>query len=150
MQLKKNANVRFVQRLHDLYLEPLMRSLFTHMDPAKRNQDLVVEKFLLFNKRLSDLERICLAEDSKQNFFCGEQFTFAECVLPPTLMMSQIMAEELRQPFNLNSKENPKVFSWWIRIQKHSSVAPILEIASVATLAWVGRKKEGSVSKCSL
>ena len=115
---KRNAAVRFVHRLHDLYLEPPLRALFPHMAPSVRDPALVTEKFALFYRRLADLESArkaiydqCLqqlsldqsmrSDDMDQElmnigpYFFGSQPTLADCVLAPTLQMAEVMSREL-------------------------------------------------------
>ena len=117
------------------------------MDPNKRNNDKVLEKFTMFNSRLAQLERI-LRENGEGPFFMGDQFTIAECILPPTLLMTELMAEELGMKINFD--ENIKLKKWYEDIKTHPCVAPTLDKSTAATLEWINRKRVGVVSKCSL
>jgi len=128
-------------------IEPQIRSLFIDMDPNKRNNDKVVEKFTLFNNRLQLLERI-LDEEGGGPFFMNDCFSVAECILPPTLLMTELMAEELGTKINFD--ENIKLKKWYEEIKTNPIVAPILQKATVATIEWISKKKGGAVSKCSL
>lgn len=142
-----NAKLRMVHRLHDLYLEPQIRALFKHMDPKLRDKDFVKEKFDLFNSRLIQLENIV---SEKGPFFMGDCFTLADCVLPPTLIMTDMMSKELGQQVCYD--DHIKLKSWWQRIQTDKCVSVVLEKAVVATQEWIDRKKisTGEISKCSL
>jgi glutathione S-transferase len=117
------------------------------MDPIKRNNDKVIEKFTLFNSKLALLERI-IDEEGSGPFFMNENFSIAECVIPPTLIMTELMAEELGMKINFD--ENIKLKKWYERIKQHPCVSPVLEKSRVATLTWISKKKEGAISKCSL
>jgi len=140
-----NAMVRMVHRLHDLYLEPQIRALFKHMDPKVRDNDFVKEKFDLFNSRLIQLENIVSDEGP---YFLGD-FTVADCVLPPTLIMTEMMAKELGQQVGYD--DHIKLKNWWKRIKDDKCVSAVLEKAAVATQEWIDRKKNtGEISKCSL
>jgi glutathione S-transferase len=88
---QKNAMTRYGCRIHDLYLEPAIRSLFPHVDLTKRDKTFVDTKFLIIYEYLDDLERVC---DSHGPFFCGDQMTFADCVLPGTMMLLDLLSEE--------------------------------------------------------
>lgn len=140
-----NARVRFVHRLHDLYLEPSIRSLFKHMDPSIRSNDIVKEKFDIFNSRLIQLENIISEEGP---YIMGDTFTVAECILPPTLLMTDMMAEELGESVKYDN--HPRLKKWWLGIQLHSTISPILCKARIATNEWIHKKKQGAISKCSL
>lgn len=141
----KNAKLRLAHRLHDLYLEPLMRALFKHMDPNIRDNDLVKEKFDLFNNRLIQLENIIEEGD----FFINQQFSVAECIYPPTLLMADMMSDELGQLINYDNY--PKLKAWYSKIKTHPSIAPTLGKAQKATQNWIEKKRnDGVISKCSL
>jgi len=139
----KNAQLRFIHRLHDLYLEPSIRALFKHMDPNIRCNDIVKEKFENFNNRLMQLEDIV---SDYGPYIMGDVFTVSECILPPTLLMTNMMAHELGEEV----KYQPKLLKWWTNIQIHPQVSPILDKARIATKEWIDRKKLGAISKCSL
>ena len=174
---RKNAAVRFVHRLHDLYLEPPMRSLFAHMDPLVRDMSVVEQKVAMFYKRLNDLEtsrqryisqyyekdgnsetvfttfdKTAPCTTSSTTFgpyFFGDQFTFADCVLPPTLVMADVMHRELLgKPVDYSAY--PSVATWRASVETHPAVAPVLAAALSATEAWAEKKRGGAKSTCTL
>lgn len=156
----QNSKLRLVHRIHDLYLEPSVRCLFSHMDPCKRDMTFVGEKFAMFNERLKLIESL-LHPDGP--FVFGKQFTIADCFLPPTLLMAHCMAQELyrRVDFSadpyltstnslLGLQDYPKLQSWYDCVRNHQDVSPVLNSALTATLEWIERKKGGAKSTCSL
>jgi hypothetical protein len=152
------------------------------MDPAFRNQLFVEEKVALFRRRLADLasarstaaNRQRFVDDSSVTqeapvstsvdetriavsygpFFFGSQFTFADCVLPPTLVMADIMTRELCGGTVVDyvdyAAEYPALAGWWPEICSHPAVVPVLQAARDATEAWVEKKRGGTKSTCTL
>lgn len=160
---RKNASVRFVHRLHDLYVEPPLRALFSHMDPKVRNNEFVQEKFELFYKRLQDLEiaragaykkYLQEANASPQHersdveqlpsqfgpFFFGSQCTFADCVLAPTFQMAEVMSRELLGE-SLSYQTAPLVGQWRRDVVTEPRLQPLLKEQLEATEAWVLKKR---------
>lgn len=136
MDAIKNAQLRFTHRLHDLYVEPCVRSLFTQMDPSMRDQYFVNEKYVLFDSRLLQLESIC---DINGPYIFGEQFTLAECYFPPTFLIAETMAAEFNQDFNLD--RFPKLKRWWDHIRNNDYVKSNLQIVHAATILWMDKKR---------
>ena len=177
---RNNAAVRFVHRLHDLYLEPPLRALFPHMDPRTRNNDFVAEKTALFYRRLGDLEAtrqaaldqhtaaqqsllssgssssssssassgssssssnsINSGDSSFGPYFFGQQCTFADCVLAPTLQMADVMLSELLgEPVNFNSA--PLVGQYASTVSTLPPFTDLLRVQKQATIAWAIKKK---------
>ncbi len=138
---QKNATTRYACRIHDLYLEPAIRSLFPHVDLTKRDKIFVDSKFQIIFEHLEELERIC---DSHGPFFCGEQMTFADCVLPGTMMLLDMLMEE----FNGHGVDYFKKFKKIGFIREthfnHFAITSVLINTKEAMQAWLGRAKSRS------
>lgn len=137
----KNALTRYAQRLHDLYLEPALRSLFPHIDPAKRDKSFVDAKYAIIHEQLADLERVC---DSHGPFYCGEQMTFADCVLPGTLMVLEMFTEEFYGTGIDYMKKYRKLGSVRETHLNHFAVTSVLITMKEATHMWIKKVKEGA------
>lgn len=137
---KANANVRYIQRIHDLYLEPALRALFPHMDPSKRDMAIIEDKFAVFHTQLRDIERLCVDGGP---YIAGERFTFADCVLPTTLMCADLMhAEVFGTPVVYDSY--PKLAVVRKNHAQNSSISPVIAIAETSTQAWLASKRNPS------
>lgn len=76
----EKAKVRFLCGLHDTHLEPPLRAMFGHVNPDKRDADLVAEKLAIVNAKLDAIE----AAMSGDPYLATAQFTLADCALAST------------------------------------------------------------------
>ena len=157
----EDSAVRFVHRFHDLYLEPPLRKLFTHMDPRLREARAVSLALDAFLSRLHFLEayvgsfhEACMREGRVKDphgrpFLLGTSMTLADCILPHTLLLADIMHCELKgQAVDYGDMHH--LAAWRREISEHACVAPVLDAARAATHLWIERKRKGATSACKL
>lgn len=153
---QKNALSRYACRIHDLYLEPAIRSLFPHVDLTKRDKTFIDSKLNVILEHLDELERIC---DSHGPFFCGEQMTFADCVLPGTMMLLDMLIDEFYSgnngsPNSSPSHKKPNIIDYAKRYRKlgfirethlnHFAITSVLINTKEAMQGWLWRTKSRS------
>lgn len=114
------ARARMLSRFHDLYLEPPLRAMFAHLNPATRDQKLVDEKIAEVNTRLDQLEALL----SGGAYATGEAFTLADCALIPTMFLATLLLPLFGAPLALDRR--PKLNAWWTKVQTRPSVQKVL------------------------
>ncbi|MFW5680568.1 MAG: glutathione S-transferase family protein [Pseudomonadota bacterium] len=127
------ARVRLLARLHDSRVEPNLRALFAHVDPAKRQTDVVRLQFGLFEQRLHEVE----AQASLDPYLTGAQPTLADYTYPATLLLAERMGETLGQGWSLP----PHLAAWWHRLRGLPAVAAMLRDYGRAVDAWIAAKQ---------
>jgi len=116
------AQVRFLCGIHDCQLETPFRATYGHVDPSKRDQELVDEKLAIVNAKLDVLES--LAHGGEQ-YFMGEQFSLADCAIAPTAVFLEKFLPLLGGKAFTESR--PNLNAWWKHVQQRPSVAKALE-----------------------
>ncbi len=128
------AHVRQFTRFHDLYLEPPLRALFSHLNPKSRDEKVVNERLTEFNQRLDELESMLAVE----GFASGPEFTLADCALAPTMFFATaLLAEKFGAKPPLEGR--PKLAAWWAHVQTRPSVKKALGEMSEALPAVMKR-----------
>ena len=114
------ARVRYVSRFHDLYLEPPIRALFPQTATKEKDQALIGAKLKEIDERFDQLEAIL----GGKNGAVGDQFTFADCTLVPTMFFATLLLPMLggRNP----TEGRPKLAAWWQAVQTRPSVKKVL------------------------
>jgi glutathione S-transferase len=116
------ARVRQFTRFHDLYLEPNLRALFSHLSPKTRDEKIVNERLTEFNQRLDLLESMLAVG----GFAIGPEFTLADCALAPTMFFATaLLADKFGAKPPLEGR--PKLAAWWEHVQTRPSVKKALE-----------------------
>ncbi len=110
------AKVRFLCGLHDTHLEPPLRAMFGHINPDKRDPDLVDEKLAVVNAKLDAIE----AAMSGDPFLAGADFSLADCALASTGSFLEKFIPVLGGDAFPDSR--PKLKAWWAQVQSRPSV----------------------------
>lgn len=114
------ARARGLSRFHDLHLEPPLRATFPQVTAKEKDQALIREKLELVTKRLDELERML----SGKAYAAGDDFTFADCALVPTMFFATVLCPMLGAPSPLEGR--PKLAAWWEGVQNRASVKKVL------------------------
>ena len=118
--IAERARIRWLARLHDIRIEPPLRVLFPHMNPARRDEAVVDAEWRRLATRLGDLA----AATTPAPFLAGDRLTLADVVFPATLLLGERMAVELGRTLPLP----PVLAAWWARLRTEPAVAPMLVI----------------------
>ena len=96
---EQRAKIRMLCRLHDLKLEPIVRSLFPAMSPEKRDAEMV-------EKRLEEMEqsRTIARLIQPGPFLVGHAPSLADCAFSQTLMLAGMMWKELGAEWSLGKE----------------------------------------------
>ena len=125
----ERAQARSLSRFHDTRLEPAVRALFGHVDPARRDEAFVARQMGVVAERLEQLARV--ADPSP--LMTGERLSLADCGYAITLtfldLLNGVMAPGVRLP--------EKVGAYFADLQREPSVAAELESYRPALAAWV-------------
>lgn len=127
------AKVRAFTRLHDLYLDPPLRSLFGQLNPKTRDDQVVTEKLTELQGRLDLLEGMLAPAG---NFAAGPEFTLADCALAPTTFFLVNMLPGFGAKSALDGR--PKYSAWWAKVQERPSVKKALAEMAEALKAFMG------------
>jgi glutathione S-transferase len=127
------AKVRAFTRLHDLYLDPPLRSLFGQLNPKTRDDQVVTEKLTELQGRLDLLEGMLAPAG---NYAAGPEFTLADCALAPTTFFLVNMLPGFGAKSALDGR--PKYSAWWSKVQERPSVKKALAEMAEALKAFMG------------
>ena len=133
---EQRAKIRMLYRLHDLKLEPIVRSLFPAMSPEKRDAEMV-EKLL--EEMEQSLERLRGLIQTGP-FLVGHAPSLADCAFSQTLMLAGMMWKELGAEWSLGKE----LEDWQQMMGELAPVQSVLNPAREATKAWLEGKR-GSV-----
>jgi glutathione S-transferase len=137
---QQNAIIRYAHRIHDLYLEPTLRSLFPHMNPIVFDQSFFNEKFAFIHHQLQDLEDHC---HPTGNFYAGDHLTIADCVLSWTLTLADLMhAAVSENQFTVDYTNYPNLQRIRRLYSTHPVIQPAYDAAYQATMQWLKSKRE--------
>ena len=123
------ARVRFVSRLHDLYLEPAVRSLFSQERPQTRDAQVVAR---LRDQVLARVDQLA-ASVQPQPFLLGSSISLAECGPLVTLPLAGWVLQACGQPIVLPAP----LHTWLEQASAHPDVARALAPWRNATHSWL-------------
>lgn len=128
---RERAQVRFLSRFHDLHLEPLVRSLFAHADPSRRDAEHVSRQRLEIERRIGQLA----AWSRPRPWLLTPQVSLADCGPLVTLPLACQVLTACGQPIVL-----PGSLQTWLDQSRGSApVERALAPWRRATLAWLAR-----------
>jgi glutathione S-transferase len=127
------AKVRTFTRMHDLYIDPPLRTLFGHLNPKSRDDKVVTEKLTELQARLDQLEGML---PPAGNFATGPEFTLADCALAPTTFFLVNMLPGFGAKSALDGR--PKYAAWWGKVQERPSIKRALAEMTEALKAFMG------------
>ena len=133
---EQRAKVRMLCRLHDLKLEPIVRSLFPAMSPEKRDAEVVEKQLEEMEQSLERLRGLI----QPGPFLVGHAPSLADCAFSQTLMLAGMMWKELGAEWSLGKK----LENWQKMMGELAPVQSVLDPAHEATEAWLEGKR-GSV-----
>ena len=132
----QSATIRMLCRFHDLKMEPIVRSLFPSMSPKKRDHDLLKKRFDEMDRAL-----IFLRDQIRPDpFLMGDSPSLVDCTYSQTLMLAQLMWNELGSPLSLGEE----LEKWQVMMGELDAVQSVLEPAREATQTWIAGKKKAS------
>ena len=127
------ASIRMLCRFHDLKLEPIVRSLFPSMNPAKRDLGMVEMRFEEMTRVLKTMRKLI-----KPNpFLMGTSPSLADCAFAQTLMLAQMIWVELGSLLPIGEE----LENWQQTMNSLESVKSVLEPAREATKKWLKGKR---------
>ncbi|MGI9371244.1 MAG: glutathione S-transferase family protein [Hyphomicrobiales bacterium] len=127
--IRDRAQARFLSRFHDTRLEPAVRALFGHVDPAKRDAGFVATQVGVINTRL---EQMSLLIDPKP-LLTGDQLSLADCGYPITFTFLEL----LNEPMALNVRWPEKVARYRDNLKVNAHIATELETYAPALGGWI-------------
>ncbi|WP_162937905.1 glutathione S-transferase family protein [Kiloniella sp. EL199] len=131
--IEDRAKVRMLARLHDLKVEPLIRSLFKHMAPTQRD----IEFIEATKTSLSQQLHLLIQLGNFNPFIAGEDITLADCGYAPSLLLAQKMFHESNVNFSL-----PDRFCiWQEKLNQHDKTGPVLKQYGHAVDNWITQKR---------
>ena len=133
---EQRAKIRMLCRLHDLKLEPIVRSLFPAMSPEKRDAEMVEKRLEEMEQSLERLRGLIQTGP----FLVGHAPSLADCAFSQTLMLAGMMWKELGAEWSLGKE----LGDWQQMMGELAVVQSVLEPAREATEAWLEGKR-GSV-----
>ena len=133
---EERAKIRMLCRLHDLKLEPIVRSLFPAMSPEKRDAEVVEKRLEEMEQSLERLRGLIQTGP----FLVGHAPSLADCAFSQTLMLAGMMWKELGAEWSLGKE----LEDWQQMMGELAPVHSVLEPAREATEAWLEGKR-GSV-----
>ena len=133
---EQRAKIRMLCRLHDLKLEPIVRSLFPAMSPEKRDAEVVEKRLEEMEQSLERLRGLIRPGP----FLDGKAPSLADCAFSQTLMLAGMMWKELGAEWSLGKE----LEDWQQMMGELAVVQSVLGPAREATEAWLEGKR-GSV-----
>ena len=130
---QERAQVRFLSRFHDLYLEPPVRALFAQVDPAKRDAERVSLLRQDIVRRLGQLAQWA----RPQPYLLTASLSLADCGPLVTLPLAGAVLSACGQALVL-----PDVLQRWLdAASQHPAAAQALLPWHQATQAWLYPKE---------
>ncbi len=129
------AQARLLARLHDTRVEPCLRLLFAHVDPLRRQEDVVCAQLGAFLDRFGEVAAIARPTP----YLAGPVPTLADYTYPATLLLAERMFEVLHRQWSLP----PELAPWWHRLRGLPAVAAMLADYGRAVDAWIASKTGG-------
>ncbi|WP_085907628.1 glutathione S-transferase family protein [Kiloniella majae] len=132
-KIEDRARVRMLARLHDLKVEPLIRSLFKHMAPSLRDVEFIETTKASLSQQLDLLIQL----GDFNPYIAGEKITLADCGYAPSLLLAQKMFIESTINFTLPDE----FITWQERLNQHSQIGPVLKRYGLAVDEWIALKR---------
>ena len=130
------ARVRFVSRLHDLYLEPAVRALFAQVRPQTRDPEVLARLRAAVLARIDQLA----ASVQPRPFLCGASLSLADCGPLVSLPLARMVLQACAQPISL-----PSALQDWLELASaHPDVARALTPWHSATQQWISTQTGGT------
>jgi glutathione S-transferase len=123
---KGRARARFLGRLHDLYLEPLVRKLFT-LSATSEQRDTIQAKLDLVEQSL----------DAKGPFAIGPVPSLADCAYPATFAIIDALAPI----FGWHLTSGPRTIRWLDALASHSAIEGLVAPYRQEVAAWLASKR---------
>jgi len=130
---EQRAKIRMLCRLHDLKLEPIVRSLFPVMSPEKRDAEMVEKRLREMEQSLERLRGLI----QPGPFLVGHAPSLADCTFSQTLMLAGMMWKELEAEWSLGKE----LEDWQQMMGELAPVQSVLEPAREATESWLEGKR---------
>jgi glutathione S-transferase len=133
LDLRDRARARFLARFHDLYLEPSVRGLFPHVNPARRVGSEVERRLADVRRRLTQLGGVVMPAP----YALGPQLTLADCGFAVTVPLAAMLADALGAALEVP----PRVAAWLTATHAHPAVAAALVDWRPATERWIASQR---------
>ncbi len=133
--LRQRAQARALSRFHDTRLEPVLRAIFPHVAPARRDNAFVANQAQLLSERLGQLAQI--AHPSPLLF--GERLSLADCGYPISFLFIETLAELVG--FSVDWPAAIKAYGEALR--NENTVAAEFETYRPAVLGWATKTAAG-------
>ena len=130
---EQRAKIRMLCRLHDLKLEPIVRSLFPAMSPEKREAEVVEKRLEEMEQSLERLRGLIQTGP----FLVGHAPSLADCAFSQTLMLAGMMWKELGAEWSLGKE----LEDWQQMMGELAPVQSVLDPAREATESWLEGKR---------
>ncbi len=125
----ERAQLRFRSRFHDLYFEPLVRRLFSHVAIASRKPPDVLKIRAEIVQRLAQMSAWPMASSSMP----PRQITLADC----GFLVNLPLATQLLHACGEDDLFPQPWTDWWQKGHQHPAVAKALSPWKQATQAWL-------------
>lgn len=127
---KAAAKVRLTAALFAEYVQPATLALFSHRDPASRDQAVVDAKLMEIAKALD------VAEAAVGKPFAVGKFSMADCYALPALFFVHMMLPGfgIQNPLG----DRPKLTAYWGRLQKDKLASGVLKEMGEALKSFRG------------
>lgn len=129
VDLRRRAEVRFLCRFHDLYLEPSVRALFPHAKSANRQAGEVADIRSQIEARLQQLASWA----RPQPYLLTSEISLADCGPLVTLPLASALLAACGQALELPAP----LQSWLASASRHPGVERALTPWRSATTAWL-------------
>jgi glutathione S-transferase len=123
------GHVRFVCRFHDMYLEPLVRTLFAQVKPSHRQAEVVTAQRLEIERRLGQL----LHWARPQPYLLTPELSLGDCGLLVTLPLAQEILTACGQQLVVPTA----LQNWHAVASTHPAVVKALAPWAKATRTWL-------------
>ena len=127
--LRERARVRFLSRFHDLHLEPVVRALFPHARPAKRDAAIVARQHGEIAQRITQLDGMC----QPRPWLLTPQISLADCGLLVSIPLAAQILLACGQPLALP----PRLQAWLDHAAGDAVVEQALAPWRAATSVWL-------------
>ena len=134
---RDRARSRFLSRFHDLHLEPHVRALFAHVDPAKRDAAYVEARMADIRRRIAQLDGFVAAAP----YALGPKLMLADCGFAVTLPLAKLISRSIGVPLVLP----PRLDAWLAALDAHPAVATALAAWQPATARWLASQRGATV-----
>lgn len=134
---RDRARSRFLSRFHDLHLEPHVRALFAHVDPARRDAAYVEARIADIRRRIAQLDGFV----TPAPFALGAQLTLADCGFAVTLPL----AKRLVRAIGVSLVLPPRLDAWMAAVGARPAVVTALAAWEPATARWLASQRGGTV-----